>query len=302
MVACEAPNPLDDLSDGSDPIGLLSAYHDTRLYREFIDSWLVFGTVSVLRWGFLGSDEYLRSLDATVCYSSFHSSHQFSLQLHLSLSSFLKHLSFRRSLQTIGRSLLLVQLKLAFTQKYLATTASIPTTDTHLYINGVLYCPHRAAADPTSGFFPAINSALPPQGPLSRPKSILSSSSNCSGSLSSDSSLYRSKPSLPIISEAPREEPTKPNPKNLIPAPNFYTMAKQNFGALGAAFTVVRGMQIISLVTIIGMTANFIQEMVNAKQAPPKVLVGTLSVVSPLIASTQALLTPSRHVLLCCTV
>jgi len=55
-------------------------------------------------------------------------------------------------------------------------------------------------------------------------------------------------------------------------------MAKQNFGALGATFTVVRFMQAISLITIIGMTANFISEMVSADQAPPKVLIGTLSV------------------------
>jgi hypothetical protein len=53
-----------------------------------------------------------------------------------------------------------------------------------------------------------------------------------------------------------------------------------NFGALGATFTVVRGMQAISLISIIGMTANFIAEMVAADQSPPKVLIGTLSVVS----------------------
>jgi len=55
-------------------------------------------------------------------------------------------------------------------------------------------------------------------------------------------------------------------------------MATQNFGALGATFTVVRAMQAISLITIIGMTSNFISEMVSADQAPPKVLIGTLSV------------------------
>lgn len=51
------------------------------------------------------------------------------------------------------------------------------------------------------------------------------------------------------------------------------------FGALGATFTVVRGMQAISLISIIGMTANFIAEMVSVNQSPPHVLIGTLSVV-----------------------
>ena len=53
---------------------------------------------------------------------------------------------------------------------------------------------------------------------------------------------------------------------------------QQQFGALGATFTVVRAMEAISLITIIGMTANFISEMVSADQSPPQVLIGTLSV------------------------
>jgi len=55
-------------------------------------------------------------------------------------------------------------------------------------------------------------------------------------------------------------------------------MAKANYGALGATFTVVRAMQVIALIAIIGMTANFISEMVQADQSPYQVLVGTLSV------------------------
>ena len=66
--------------------------------------------------------------------------------------------------------------------------------------------------------------------------------------------------------------------QDLSPSPT--KMASQKFGALGATFTVVRAMQAISLITIIGMTSNFISEMVAADQAPPKVLIGTLSVVS----------------------
>lgn len=56
-----------------------------------------------------------------------------------------------------------------------------------------------------------------------------------------------------------------------------------NYGALGTSFTVVRGLQAISLIAIIGMTANFISEMVQANSKPPVVLVGTLSVVCPFL-------------------
>lgn len=55
-------------------------------------------------------------------------------------------------------------------------------------------------------------------------------------------------------------------------------MAGQQHGALGATFTVVRAMEVACLIAIIGMTANFIAEMVASNQAPPHVLIGTLSV------------------------
>jgi hypothetical protein len=57
-------------------------------------------------------------------------------------------------------------------------------------------------------------------------------------------------------------------------------MTMPKHGALGATFTVVRGMQGIALISIIGMTANFIAEMVSTNNTPPSVLIGTLSVVS----------------------
>jgi len=64
-------------------------------------------------------------------------------------------------------------------------------------------------------------------------------------------------------------------------------MPGPNLGALGMTFTVMRGMQVVSLIAIIGMTANFISEMVNADTVPPKVLIATLSIVSvcPRVAS-----------------
>ena len=50
-------------------------------------------------------------------------------------------------------------------------------------------------------------------------------------------------------------------------------------GALGVTFTAFRAMQFLSLVAIIGMTANFINEIVSSQREAPDVLVGTLAVV-----------------------
>ena len=56
-------------------------------------------------------------------------------------------------------------------------------------------------------------------------------------------------------------------------------MAGPDYGALGATFKITRVLQIISLLSCIGMAANFISEMVNQNDTPSKELVGTLSVV-----------------------
>ncbi|KAI9885941.1 MAG: hypothetical protein M1823_002267 [Watsoniomyces obsoletus] len=55
-------------------------------------------------------------------------------------------------------------------------------------------------------------------------------------------------------------------------------MPGPNYGALGTSFLAVRGLQMVCLIGIIGMTANFISEMVQSQNTPPNVLVGTLSV------------------------
>ncbi|KAI0020784.1 hypothetical protein F4780DRAFT_791393 [Xylariomycetidae sp. FL0641] len=51
-------------------------------------------------------------------------------------------------------------------------------------------------------------------------------------------------------------------------------------GALGVTFTALRAMQFIALIAIIGMSANFINEIVTEGLAMPDVLVGTLVVAS----------------------
>ncbi|KAF4125008.1 Conserved hypothetical, protein [Geosmithia morbida] len=49
-------------------------------------------------------------------------------------------------------------------------------------------------------------------------------------------------------------------------------------GALGITFTAMRAMQAASLITIIGLSANFVDEVVDASYAAPSALVGTLVV------------------------
>lgn len=56
-------------------------------------------------------------------------------------------------------------------------------------------------------------------------------------------------------------------------------MAESNHGALAATFKIVRVLQAVCLIAIIGMTANFIAEMITENTTPPNVLIGTLSVV-----------------------
>lgn len=83
---------------------------------------------------------------------------------------------------------------------------------------------------------------------------------------------------------------------NFSSLPNKAIMPAPQYGALGASYTVARGLQGISLISIIGMTANFIAQMVSSKTNPPNVLIGTISVVSALPSPqfVYRLLTPLR--------
>ncbi|OCL04508.1 hypothetical protein AOQ84DRAFT_116204 [Glonium stellatum] len=57
-------------------------------------------------------------------------------------------------------------------------------------------------------------------------------------------------------------------------------MPVPTYGAapLSQTFLLVRIMQVISMITIVGMTANFVSEIVSTGIEPPKEFVGTLSV------------------------
>lgn len=51
-------------------------------------------------------------------------------------------------------------------------------------------------------------------------------------------------------------------------------------GALGLAYSAMRAMQAICLIVIIGLSGNFISEVVDAGYAAPGPLVGALVIVS----------------------
>lgn len=59
-------------------------------------------------------------------------------------------------------------------------------------------------------------------------------------------------------------------------------MPLPSYGAapLSKTFFLVRVMQVISMLAIVGMTANFIGQIVAGSIEPPKEFVGTLSIVS----------------------
>ncbi|PYI05650.1 hypothetical protein BO78DRAFT_397959 [Aspergillus sclerotiicarbonarius CBS 121057] len=52
------------------------------------------------------------------------------------------------------------------------------------------------------------------------------------------------------------------------------------FGLLGATFLCARIIQLCSLVAIIGLTANFIAEIVSNSASPPAIFIGTITVTS----------------------
>lgn len=56
-------------------------------------------------------------------------------------------------------------------------------------------------------------------------------------------------------------------------------MGFKDHGYYGFAFLGCRPLQIVSLITIIGMTGNFIAEIAHAKQRAPSELVGTIVMV-----------------------
>ncbi|KAI1809780.1 hypothetical protein GGS20DRAFT_580418 [Poronia punctata] len=51
-------------------------------------------------------------------------------------------------------------------------------------------------------------------------------------------------------------------------------------GALGVTFTALRAIQFLALVSVVGLTANFVNEFASSEREVPDVLVGTIAVTS----------------------
>ena len=64
------------------------------------------------------------------------------------------------------------------------------------------------------------------------------------------------------------------------------------FGLLGATFLCARIIQLCSLIAIIGLTANFIAEIVSNSASPPAIFIGTITIVSPLLLKPLPIHTP----------
>lgn len=58
-------------------------------------------------------------------------------------------------------------------------------------------------------------------------------------------------------------------------------MAIPEYGAapLAKTFVLVRGLSLISMVTIVGLTANFVSQIVSSNVEAPKEIIGTLAIV-----------------------
>ena len=58
-------------------------------------------------------------------------------------------------------------------------------------------------------------------------------------------------------------------------------MPVPDYGAapLAKTFMLVRGLSLFAMVLIVGLTANFISEIVSTNVDPPKEIVGTLTIV-----------------------
>jgi hypothetical protein len=165
-----------------------------------------------------------------------------------------------------------------------ATQPSFTPYKGAVVINGILYCPYSQ-----SGLAPAdqnctVNSASPAL--ITPPPPAFFTGTPSPPRPSSPKRKSESEPTPRTPSPKPQPKAPEPYRSSPIPKPDLkrqstplVNMPGPAFGALGASFTVTRAMQAVCLISIIGMTANFIAEMVASNQSPPHVLIGTLSVV-----------------------
>ncbi|PBP22468.1 hypothetical protein BUE80_DR006644, partial [Diplocarpon rosae] len=81
-----------------------------------------------------------------------------------------------------------------------------------------------------------------------------------------------------IPAQLEHPQPTLSNKNPALATSSLFKMPGPHYGALGASWTVSRALQMVCLITIIGMCSNFVNLMVNADQKPADVMVGTISV------------------------
>ena len=56
---------------------------------------------------------------------------------------------------------------------------------------------------------------------------------------------------------------------------------------LARTFLISRGLSVVAMVSIVGMTAHFVSQLVSSNIDPPREIVGTLAVASPFSLSTS---------------
>jgi hypothetical protein len=64
---------------------------------------------------------------------------------------------------------------------------------------------------------------------------------------------------------------------------------------LAKTFLISRGLSIVAMVSIVGMTAHFVSQLVDGNIDPPREIVGTLTVVSHLLPVPSFRDKPARH-------
>lgn len=64
-------------------------------------------------------------------------------------------------------------------------------------------------------------------------------------------------------------------------------LRRSRYGILGDSYQLLRVFQFITLVIIIGLSANFVAKMIEAKANPPSLVVAILSLVSHAVFQSQ---------------
>jgi hypothetical protein len=64
---------------------------------------------------------------------------------------------------------------------------------------------------------------------------------------------------------------------------------------LAKTFLISRGLSIVAMISIVGMTAHFVSQLVDSNIDPPREIVGTLTVVSTTHSPLPSFIHPSNQ-------